>query len=417
MKNDSNIYIIGAGISGLIAAYELEKSGYAPIILEASDGVGGRVRTDEVDGFLLDRGFQVLLTAYPEAQRYLDYDALKLKYFDPGALILKPGNSFAVHDPLRNPSKALRMAFSSVGTLKDKLKMYQLTKTLKSRSDSEIFTSPNTSTLSFLRAFGFSEKIIDNFFKPFFKGIFLENNLDTSARMFQFVFKMFALGHAAVPENGMQAIPDYLRSKLLKTEIRFNQNVKSLNGKNIELESGEILTFDGLIVACRPDRILPQLSGQVKPFRKVVNIYYSLAKSFIAQPMIALLTDDHFLTNNLVFMTDVSKAYSKNDRALLSVSITKPVEVNDKLEKLVAVELSAVTNINAEYFEHVKTYEIYDALPDVEDMQVTIPATNSKAYDNVFLAGDYMLYGSLNAAMTSGRKAAEALILSQQPVY
>lgn len=417
MKKESNVYIIGAGISGLIAAIELEKAGFSPFILESSDAVGGRVRTDQKDGFLLDRGFQVLLTAYPEALRYLDYQLLNLKYFDPGAIIFKPGNTFKVHDPLRDPSKALSMAFSEVGTFMDKIKMYQLTKEVKSKSDAEIFTEPSVSTLQFLTEYGFSSKIIDNFFKPFFKGIFLENDLRTSSRMFQFVFKMFAEGHAAVPELGMQVIPEQLKSKLMHTEIRFGQKVKRLQGTTIELESGENLAADAIIVACRPDLLIPQLSGQMKPYRKVINLYFSLEKSFIAQPMIGLLPDEQFLSNNIVFMTDVSKAYSTNGRALLSVSVTKPVPLDDKLAKLISIELSALTNINSEFFEHVQTYEIEEALPEVDDLSITLPATESKAYDHVFLAGDHLLYGSLNAAMTSGRKAAEAMILSLQPTF
>lgn len=417
MKKRSDVYIIGAGISGLIAAIELEKAGFTPVIMEASDEVGGRVRTDKVDEFLLDRGFQVLLTAYPEAQRYLDYDLLNLKYFDPGAIILKPGNTLKIHDPLRNPSKAINMAFSDVGTFMDKIRIFKLTQELRKKTDAEIFTEPNSTTLQFLIDYGFSSKIIENFFKPFFKGIFLENELSTSSRMFKFVFKMFAEGHAAIPALGMQVIPEQLKSRLEKTEIRFNQKVKSLQGTKLELESGEIIQAGSVIVACRPDLIIPQLKGQTKPYRKVVNIYYSLSNSFLIQPMIALIPGDQFLTNNLVFMTDISESYSSSDRALLSVSIVKPVSVDDKLAKLIAIELSAITNINAEFFEHVKTYEIHEALPDVEDMSITMAATSSKIYDNVFLAGDHMLYGSLNAAMTSGRKAAEALILSQQPTH
>ncbi|PSL07567.1 NAD(P)/FAD-dependent oxidoreductase [Cecembia rubra] len=417
MKNDQKIYIIGAGISGLIAAYELERAGFSPIILEASDRVGGRVRTDEFKGFLLDRGFQVLLTAYPEAQRYLDFQALNLKYFDPGAIILQPGNSFIIDDPLRHPSKLINMAFSPVGTLMDKIKIYQLTQMLKQKTEEEIFSEPSTTTLQFLKDFGFSEKIINNFFLPFFKGIFLENELSTSSRMFKFVFKMFSLGHAAVPENGMQAIPDELKSKLTKSQFRFNAPVKKVEGRKIHLVTGEDLEADAIIIATRPDKILTQLQGQFKPSRKVVNLYFSLSHSFIAQPKIALVTDDQFLTNNLVFMTDVSKAYSKNNKALLSVSITKPVEVDDKLAKLIAIELSALTKIKAEYFEHLQTYEIEEALPQVEDMGYSLPSGNTKIQDGVFLAGDYLLNGSINAAMTAGRKAAEAVILSLQPTY
>jgi protoporphyrinogen oxidase len=417
MKNDSVIYIIGAGISGLIAAYELEMAGYSPIILESSDGVGGRVRTDDFKGFLLDRGFQVLLTAYPEAQRYLDYEALNLKRFNPGAIILKPGDSFSIHDPLRNPLKLFNMVFSPVGTFMDKIRILRLTKSLENKSLEEIFAEPTQSTLQFLKDYGFSDKIIDNFFKPFFKGIFLENDLSTSSRMFKFVFKMFAIGHAAVPEKGMQQIAEHLRNKLTKSQLVLNSPVKKIEGTTLYLSSGGEIKADRVIVAARPDKLIPQLSDQFKPWKKVINIYYSISHSFIAQPMIALVTDEHFLINNLVFMTDVSKAYAQNERALLSVTITKPVDKDDKLEKLVAIELEALTRINAEYFEHIKTYIIEEALPQVEDLANTLSSTNTKVVDGVFLAGDFLLNGSINAAMTAGRKAAEAVILSLQPTY
>jgi len=412
-----DIYIIGAGISGLIAAYELEQAGFSPILLESDKAVGGRVRTDYQDGYLMDRGFQVLLTAYPEAQRYLDYDALKLKKFDPGAIILKPGNLFTIHDPLRSPLKIVSMAFSSVGTFMDKIRIFKLTQSLKRKSVEEIFQEPSKTTLQFLRDYGFSEKIIENFFMPFFKGIFLENDLETSSRMFNFVFKMFSMGHAAVPENGMQAISNQLKNKLTKTTFRFNSSVKTIEGNIIVLESSERLKADKIIIATRPDKFLPQMEGQFKPSRKVVNLYFSLEKSFFASPMIGLVTDKQFLVNNLVFMTDVSKSYSKTGKALLSVSITKPVIVGDKLAEMVKIELEALTKIKSKHFKLEKIYEIEEALPQVEDLQYHISATNSKIYDHVFLAGDYLLNGSINAAMTAGRSAAEAVILSIQPTY
>jgi protoporphyrinogen oxidase len=417
VNTEIDIYIIGSGISGLIAAYELEQAGFSPIVLESDKAVGGRVRTDYQDGYLMDRGFQVLLTAYPEAQRYLDYDALKLKKFDPGAIILKPGNLFTIHDPLRSPMKIVSMAFSSVGTFMDKIRIFKLTQSLKRKSVEEIFQEPSMTTLQFLRNYGFSEKIIENFFMPFFRGIFLENDLETSSRMFNFVFKMFSIGHAAVPENGMQAIPNQLKNKLTKTTFRFNSPVKTIEGNIIVLESSERLKADKIIIATRPDKFLPQMAGQFKPSRKVVNLYFSLEKSFFASPMIGLVTDKQFLVNNLVFMTDVSKSYSKTGRALLSVSITKPVIVGDKLAEMVKVELEALTNIKSTHFKLEKIYEIDEALPQVEDLQYHISATNSKIYDHVFLAGDYLLNGSINAAMTAGRSAAEAVILSIQPTY
>lgn len=412
--SETKVYIVGAGISGLIAAYELEKGGISPIILEASNGVGGRVRTDKVDGFLLDRGFQVLLTAYPEAIRYLDYDALQLKSFDPGAVVMKPGNLFTIHDPLRDPSKFINMAFSPVGTVRDKIKMFILTQSLKKKTEEELFAEPSISTLNFLQQYGFSEKIIENFFKPFFKGIFLEEHLETSSRMFKFVFKMFGIGNAAVPEFGMQAIPDQLSEKLQRTTIRLNTPVEKIEGNHILLKSGERILADKIIIATRPDLVLPQMSGQFKKGRKVVNLYFSLEKSFMISPMIGLVPDESFLTNNLVFMTDVSPAYSKERKALLSVSVIKNVKVDESLPQKIAIELESLTGIKSDYFQWIKTYEIYEALPQVDDLQNSIPPSNTKIMDGVFLAGDYLLNGSLNAAMTSGRKAAEACLYSLQ---
>ena len=408
------VIVIGAGISGLIAAYELERAGISPILLEGSDRVGGKVTTDEVDGFLLDRGFQVLLTAYPEAKRYLDFELLKLKKFDPGAIILNPGNSFTIQDPMRQPTAMLGMAFSPVGSFFDKLKIFKLNRELKKKTIDEIFESKNISTISYLKEYGFSDKIIENFFKPFFKGIFLENELSTSSRMFQFVFKMFGEGFAAVPEGGMKMISEQLKSKLKQTDLRLNTAVERIEGQQVVLESGEIIQADKIIIASRPDKILKQMEGQLRPYRSVFNLYFTLEKSFMARPIIGLIPDDKFLINNIVFMTDLSQTYSSNSKALLSVSVVKNLETIAGLEKLVSVELEALSGISSEYFKHIKTYKISEALPDIDDMKSNLPFTNSKIYDHIFLAGDYLLNGSINAAMTSGRKAVEAMLLTTQ---
>ena len=165
---DQKIYIIGAGISGLVAAIELEKAGFTPVILESSGEIGGRMKTDNVDGFLLDHGFQVLNTAYPEAKKYLDYGQLQLKNFDPGAVIFDEKESYIITDPLRNPLKIVGMAFSKVGTFLDKVKMFTLTQELKKKSNEEIFNEPSVPTLQYLKNYGFSDLVITNFFKPFF---------------------------------------------------------------------------------------------------------------------------------------------------------------------------------------------------------------------------------------------------------
>lgn len=407
---DRKIYIIGAGISGLTAAFELEKAGYSPVILEEADEIGGRLRTDKVDGFLLDRGFQVLLTSYPEAHRYLDYEALDLEIFQPGAVVLKPGDAFIAYDPLRKPLKMLSMAFSEVGSLFDKVRMYQLVQTLKEKHEEEIFSDPEVTTLAYLKRKGFSDKIIDNFFRPFFRGIFLEEELETSSRMFEFLFKMLATGYAAVPAKGMGEIPRQLASKLTSTSIRLKTKVDHIVHNVIHLASGDTITADDILLTIRPHGLVSGFEEQDPGYRKVTNLYYSLLRSFIAKPMVGLVPGDQFLVNNLVFMTDISKRYSENGRALLSVSIVKDVSGVEDLESHVALELEALSGVKAEHFQHIKTYSIPRALPISTNLKYAKPRIHHQLYDHLFLAGDYLLNGSINAAMNAGRSAAEAIV-------
>ena len=215
-KSDYNIHIIGAGVSGLIAAKVLEDNGYHPTIIEASSMVGGRVKSDIVEGYSLDRGFQVFLTSYPTAKKYLNYDALALQELLPGATIFKNGKAQTIGDPLRKVSLLIPTALSSTGSIKDKLKIFTLNTFLKKKSIDDIFKTKETTTLEYLESRGFSDEIITNFFKPFFSGIFLESNLETSSRMFEFVYKMFGDGMAALPKEGIQAIPKQLKNQLKK---------------------------------------------------------------------------------------------------------------------------------------------------------------------------------------------------------
>lgn len=414
---EQKIYIIGAGLSGLVAAIELEKAGFSPIILESTDKVGGRMKTDQVEGFLLDHGFQVLLTAYPEVNRYLNLPALNLKTFDPGAVIFDEKDSYIISDPLRNPLKVVGMAFSRVGTFLDKVKMYSLTQELKKKSVEDIFNEPSIPTLQYLKNYGFSDQIINNFFKPFFRGIFLEKHLNTSARMFEFVFKMFSLGHAAIPEKGMQEIPNMLRKQLGTTQIYFNTPVEKVEGQTITLKNGEQLEADRILICTQPDRIMPQLQGQFSKPKKVINLYFSLQKSFMARPMLGLVPGEKFLINNLVFLDDVSASYTSSDRSLLSVTVLESELEEKDLIKQVQKELEHISGIKGDYFKFIKSYYISYALPSLDDIKGSIPITECKITDHVYLGGDYLLNGSSNAAMTSGRLVAESVILSYTPTH
>lgn len=261
-KKAYNIHIIGAGLSGLIAAQVLEQKGYHPTIIEATDRVGGRVKTDLIEGYQLDHGFQVLLTEYPMAKKYLDYKALELQKFYSGAVLFNDGKQKTIGDPLRNPSLLLKTLAANVGSFSDKLKILKLNAALKKKTLSAIFNAPETSTLKLLTTYGFSQNIIQNFFKPFFSGIFLEPKLATSSRMFEFVYKMFGTGYASLPKAGIEAIPKQLKTKLKNTSWLFNSRVERVEDGKVVLSDGQELQSHFAIIATTPDQLISNLKNQ-----------------------------------------------------------------------------------------------------------------------------------------------------------
>src|SRR5579883_1239077 len=192
MSTTADVLIVGAGLAGLTAAHHLRHHGLDVHVVEASDGVGGRVRTDEVEGFRLDRGFQVLLAAYPECLQTLDYRALDLQAFRPGARVFTGRRLETVADPFREPFEALPSLFSSVGSLRDKLLVARLRAHVTQGPIAEIWQRPERTIEQYLREFGFSGQMINRFFRPFFGGILLDRQLQPSSRLFEFLFRMFA---------------------------------------------------------------------------------------------------------------------------------------------------------------------------------------------------------------------------------
>ena len=204
--------VVGAGLAGLACAGQLQERGLDVRVLEAADGVGGRVRTDEVDGFRIDRGFQVFLTAYPEARRVLDLAALDLRSFTAGALVRAEGGFARVLDPRRHPLRALAGVAAPVGSLGDKLRVGRLRGEVRQGDLDALWARPETTTAERLRAAGMSDRMIDTFFRPWLGGIFLESELVTSRRMLAFVFGMFAKGDEALP---VLELPPALRTSRL----------------------------------------------------------------------------------------------------------------------------------------------------------------------------------------------------------
>jgi len=407
MLKTPSVCIIGAGAAGLAAASVLEENGFTPLVLEADAKIGGRLKTDIIEGYALDHGFQVLLTAYPAVKKYLDLGSMKLNYFHPGAVIFSGGKQSVMGDPLRQPSMLFKTLLSSAATVKDKLLVYRLTNQLKAKSIEAIFASPEVSTLEYLKSYGFSAVVIEKFFRPFFTGIYLEDKLSTSSRMFEFIYKMFSHGSAAVPENGIQTVAQQLANSLKKSIIRTSALVVKIDKENnsIYLQDGDVIKSDYIIVATNCDKLLLDFKTQATSWKKCTTLYFKATKRVSNSQLIGLVTDAEALINTVSYVPGI--AVQEDAGVMISVTVVKDNTLDDNglVQRSIAdlEKFCGFSNLN-----FVKLYHINKALPDIKSVSY-IPQ-NVMVSESIFVAGDALANGSLNAALISGEEAAKALI-------
>lgn len=399
--------VIGAGLAGLSCALKLEAMGFNVCLLEGGDKPGGRVTSDNLDGFILDRGFQVLLTGYPEAARMLDYKKLALKPFYSGALI-QDGRTVRLSDPFRQPGTFLPMLLSDVASLSDKLKIAYLRQKVMATSISEIFAQPDATIAQHLKNLGFSSEIVRRFFTPFFGGITLDRSLSGSARMFEFIYKMMAEGQVAVPAGGMGAISDQLASGLKPGTLRLKSRVSAVDQERLQvtLQDKTIIQARSIIMAAQgPEaaKLLPQINPPQS--LKATCLYFDAPRAPFPEPML-LLNAEGGLINNLAVMSNVAPSYAPPGRSLISVTVLGDAE-KERLKDDVIAELKNWFGEETSLWRHLRTYLIEHAQPQLQPGQMPRPSRLTEG--NIYVCGDYCENASINGALLSGRKAAEAV--------
>jgi phytoene dehydrogenase-like protein len=407
----ADVAIVGAGLAGLCCALRLREIGVSFHIYEASDAVGGRIRTDSLDGFRLDRGFQVLLTSYPEAERMLDYGPLDLRSLHSGALIRFDGRFHRFADPRRHLLSGLRGSFGPIGTLADRLRMLSLIHKTRAGRVEDQLARPEGLTLDLLRWHGFSDAMIDRFFRPLFGGIFLERELVTSSRLFRFLFRMIAEGQAAVPNAGMGAIPEQLASRLPPESVSCHSAVS-------RIESGRLRLIDKsiearAIVVATESPVAAQLLGsriQSPASRGVTCLYFAADNSPIGEPILVLNADEKGPINHLAVMSDIAPGYAPPGAALISVTVLDIPEFGDaQLESAVREQLTNWYGQQVRAWRHLRTYRIAHALPDQTAPALDSPMKPVALGDRLFVCGDHRDIASIHGAMQSGWRAAQAV--------
>lgn len=408
------VVIIGGGLSGLCCARTLVRSGVDVLLLEAQNDFGGRVRTDLVDGFRLDRGFQVLQTAYPEARQQLDYSTLRLRRFEPGALIRTKGKTVRMSDPWRRPLQLFSTAFNDIGDFADRLKLARFRWRVSRGSIDGIWKEPDSTTIDYLsRTCGFSSDMIERFLRPWFSGVFFERELTTSSRFFRFIFRMFALGDAALPEEGMGAISKQLAKGIPSEMYRLSSRVSRLDGLTVHLESGETIDSSALVLAVEGPEASRLTGGQIaSPESRATTCFYFASPSPpMSEPLLVLNGDPSGPINNLSVPSNVAPSYAPSGQSLVSVSVIgQNANATTELELDVRRQLREWYGSQVDRWLTLPSYYIRHALPGQPAHFRDQPAPSPKLAAGLYHCGDYCETASIHGAMVSGRRTAESVL-------
>lgn len=410
--NGADVVVVGAGLSGLACARELVRQGLRPVVLEASQRTGGRIGSDFRDGFILDRAFQVLQTWYPEARRQLDFAALDLRPFYPGALVRHGGRFHRVSDVWRRPQAMLEMLRSPVGTLGDKRRLLDLRNRALAGSLADLYGREETSAPRLLRQLGFSDRIIRRFFIPFFAGVFFEPGLEVSSRTFEFIFRAFAAGDTALPARGMQAIPDQLSAALPEGTVELGQHVTAVTPHGVTTADGRHLEASAVVLAADVTATARLLGRPPPPTRGTTCFHYAAERPPFDEPVLVLSTEDGGPVNSLLCPSNLSRRYAPPGAALVTVNVFRAADDPGAMEAAVRSQLRRWYGPAVDRWHLVATYALPAALP-VQQPPVTDPAKRPlRSSDGLWGCGEAHSAPSIQWALHTGRRAGAEIAAS-----
>ena len=402
-----DVVVVGAGLAGLSAARELRAAELDVLVVEAADTVGGRVRTDVVDGFLLDRGFQVLNTAYPELRRQVDLESLHLRRFTKGALLHLDGTRHRVEDPRRSPRHALESFRLPTGDAIATTRLSLMATRDAYGPVSRLLHQDDVSTATALASRGITRRTVDAVLRPFFAGVFLEDRLTTSVRFFDLMLRMFVRGESTLPTFGMQALPEHLAAHLPPERIRLSTTATAVDAEGVTTATGRVEARAVVVAtdATSAKQLVPRVRDVA--WNGVTTLYHAAPVDPLGEPTLLLDCDGDLVCSTIVVST-VSRSYAPSGSHLVSTSVLGGDRGDaDGLERAVRARLETLYDTGTTDWQHLATYAIPHALPA---MPAPHPLRRPVRVGGVYVCGDHQDTSSIQGSLVSGRRAAEAVV-------
>ncbi|MEG3635821.1 NAD(P)/FAD-dependent oxidoreductase [Micromonospora palythoicola] len=405
MSTDTDVVIVGGGLAGLAAARRLHRAGVPWQLVEATDRLGGRVATDAVDGFLLDRGFQVLNTAYPRVGALLDVDALDLGYFVSGVLVRKGGQLLRLVNPLREPAGGPGTALAPVGSLPDRLRFAALAASYATLSPERLLARPETTAEAALRRAGLSHAIIEDLLRPFLSGVLLDRELATSSHVLAMVLRSFARGRVGLPAEGMAALPRAVAAPLPTGLLELNTAVAEVAPGRVRTTAGE-LRCRAVIVAADPPAATRLLDLPPVRMHAYTTFYHAATEPPLDEPILLLDGDRREMIANTVVVSHAVPGYAPTGRHLIATSVVGP---SVPTEPAVRLELTRLYGRPTADWAHLTTVTIPAALPAAPPPQGRLRKPVGLG-NGLFVAGDHRDSPSIQGALASGWRTAGAAL-------
>jgi len=402
----AEVVVVGAGLAGMSAATRLAAAGCDVHVLEAASYAGGRLASERIDGFVVDRGFQVLNTGYPRVAD-LDVDALRPGWFERGAIIRVDGKVHRVVDPRSRPSSAPGTLVAPLGSLREKAALAAFSLRAAYTPVGRLLRRDEGSAEEALRAAGVGDPALERFLRPFLAGVLLEDRLATSSRYLDLLWRCFVRGSFALPADGMQAIGAQLATRVGAGRVHLGTPVRSVGTGTVVTDTGTCRA-DAVVVATDPETAAHLLPGiEASAPRRVTTHLHVLPQSPWASPLIVLGQPGDRLTNTVV-LTDAQPLYSPDRRALVASSSLAPTAEHEVRE-----EIARAHDVPAAELEHLTTVTVTGAQPAaLPPLHLRRPVDLG---GGLYVCGDHRDTPSIQGAMASGARTARAVLRALRP--